>query len=276
MPKPTVKSSHLGPWTPENREQLIDKLVEVAGELPAQRFEIIKLVKGEIVTQSGSARERLRSELESAYFLYRSADDGRRQGTAKQLLNELRRIESAAHRLLMLVGDDAAAVRSPFGLHHGVDDEDWRLRQALRQAGLTTLRRLLPRARLGTAIEGVEALRRWAKAAAEENLRRATKMRAGKIGLGHARHKGDVPLNQYIETVVQECWCGVWGRQISDGPKLWRFVVIAAADVGVGLSDAASRERIRRIFGLRRANQRGLNSDLPRLGTTKGGAPALK
>jgi len=274
MAKPATKRTYLGPWTPENRDQLIDKLVKIAGELPAHQFRIEKREKREVVTYSGSAREKLHSEIEHAQLQYRFAGDGRRRRTPKQLLTELRRIESAAHRLLMLVGRDDGAVRdSTFGLDHSASDEVGRLTEALQQAELMTLRHSLPRemfspsGRLQTAIEGVEALRRWAKAAAEENLRRIARMRTGEIGLRHGRHRGDVRLNGYIKTMVEECWCGVWGRQISDGPRLWRFVVEAASAVGMGLSEDASRERIRRIFNLRRANRSGLDGDLPNLQT---------
>lgn len=274
MAKPAIKRSYPGPWTPENRDQLIDKLVKIAGELPAKQFEIEKVEEREVVTYSGSAREKLHSAIERAHLQFRLADDGRRRRTAKQLLTELRRIESAAHRLLTLVGRDAGAIRdSTFGLRRSAMEEVGRLTEVLRQAELMTLRDSLPRemfstsGRIQTAIEGVEALRRWAKVAAEDNLRRLARMRTEETGLGHGRHRRDVGLNGYIETMVEECWCGVWGRQISDGPRLWRFVVEAASAVGKGLSEDASRERVRRVFGLRRANRSGPDGDLPNLQT---------
>jgi hypothetical protein len=118
-----------------------------------------------------------------------------------------------------------------------------------------------------SAIEGAEALHRWAKEAAEHAVARVTEMQAdfARLGMGQARHKGDVGLNQYIAIVVQECWCGVWEGRVADGPKLWRFVIEAAAAIDERLSEDASRERIRRIFSLRRANRRAPTHDLPNL-----------
>jgi hypothetical protein len=272
MAKPAIKRSYVGPWTPENRDQFIDRLVKIAGELPAHQFEIEKLEKDEVVTYSGSAREKLHDALQRAHRRYRRlGDDGQQLGTTKQLLKELRRIENTAHRLLVLVGHDTSAMRSFLGLERSAAEEVEPLRRALRELkfmGLDLSREISPLRRLRTAIEGVDALHRWAKAAAEENLRRIARMHPQKAGSEHARHKGDAPLNRYIETVVKECWCGVWERQISDGPKLWRFVVEAAAGIGVPLSEDASRERIRRIFSLRRANRSGLDSGLPSLQTS--------
>jgi hypothetical protein len=268
MAKPTRKSPFvepLGPWTPEDLDQIIEKLVSIAGELPAHQFEIEKYENGAVITYSGSARQKLQSALQNAHLLYRYRDDEGRGPSSKQVLAELRRIESAAHHILTLLESQAVRV----GLTSILYQETRPLRDALRQAGVVLPRRSLDifssSGRFGTAVEGVEDLHRWAKAAVEENVRRIARMRSKKIGSGAARHKGNVALNKYIEAVVEECWRGVWGRQISDGPKLWRFVTVASAAVGEGLSEDASRERIRRIFGRRRADRRGLESDLPNL-----------
>jgi hypothetical protein len=270
MTKRTINRS-LGPLSPEVRDQIIDKWIEVAGELPAQKYKFWKPGKGETVPYIGSAREALHSALKYAHSRYLSADTGETLRKTKQLLAELQRIESAAHRLMMLVRSDAGAIRSVFGLRHGADEEVRVIRQAL--AGTPALRSWQPRAlytssgRIEMAIEGVHNLHLWAKAATEQNLHRITRMHSEKIGTGHARHRGDVALNQYIEAVVEECWCAVWGKQISDGPKLWKFVMEAAAGIDVRLSQDASRERIRRVFDLRRANRSGLDGDLPNLQT---------
>jgi cellobiose-specific phosphotransferase system component IIA len=273
MAKPTISRSRDEPWTPEARDQIIDKLIGVAGELPAGKFEIQKWEKGTVVIYSGSAREKLHIALKDAEIVYRS-DVRRRLHSAKQLLAELRRIESAAQRLLKLVGKDASAINSTFGLAMTAHEEGKRLDEALRQTGFMTdfmtFGSWAPfsRGRLEKAIKGIEGIHRWAEAAAEQNLRRVARMQQEKDQLGQARHKGNIGLNQYIEAMVEMCWSGVWGRRISDGPKLWKFVKEAAASVDVGLSEEASRERIRRIFGLRRANRSGLNLYLPNLQTS--------
>jgi hypothetical protein len=271
MTKRTINRS-LGPLSPEVRNQIIDKWIEVAGELPAQKYEICKPGNREIVTYIGSAREALHSALQYAHNRYLFADSGETLRKTKQLLAELQRIESAAHRLMMLVRSDARAVRDRFGLQSGADVVVTVISQAL--AKDPALRSWQPRAlytssgRIEMAIEGVHNLHLWAKAATEENLQRITRMHSEKIGTGHARHRGDVALNQYIEAVVEECWRTVWGKQISDGPKLWKFVMEAAAGIDVRLSQDASRERIRRVFDLRRrANRSGLGGDLPTLRT---------
>jgi hypothetical protein len=115
---------------PFNPDKIIDRWVEIAGDLPSHQFEIEELKKGEVVTYTGSAREKLHSALEHALSLYRSAGEGHH--STKQRVTELRRIETAAHRLLMLVGGaDRALPR--FHLHHRVAEESERLRQALGQ-----------------------------------------------------------------------------------------------------------------------------------------------
>ena len=120
MTKRTINRS-LGPLSPEVRNQIIDKWIEVAGELPAQKYEICKPGNREIVTYIGSAREALHSALQYAHNRYLFADTGETLRKTKQLLAELQRIESAAHRLMMLVRSDARAVRDRFGLQSGAD-----------------------------------------------------------------------------------------------------------------------------------------------------------
>jgi hypothetical protein len=270
--KPTIRRSSIGSWTPQIRDQMIDKFVEIAGQLPSHQFEILAWEKDKVVTYRGSARAKLHSEIIFAHHEYLVGDQSQRLAQAKQLLTQLNRIEAAAHSLLVLVASGSPAIVDTFGLRDIVEEEQNHLRDALgkvlqrvdfERLGLSS-RSFSNTARIEGAVEGVKSLHRWAKAAAEQNKRRIARIHTKREEFGNARHKGDVGLNRYIECVVIGCWCEVWGRQILDGPKLWKFVMVAADAVGVPLSKEASRERIRRIFGLRRANRKGLNLDLPK------------
>src|SRR5262249_33100418 len=210
-----------------------------------------------LVIHSGSAREKLHDVLQHAHWRYHTGNGSQRLGGVKHLVTELRQNENACRRLMTLLASKTKAVQSTFGLRGSAAEEADRLTDSLRQVlarddymKLREPSRALfsGRGRLETAIEGVEALHRWAKVATERNEQRTGKLRPNNGGVGNVRHKGNVGLNQYIAVVVEDGWCGVWGHPLSDGRPLWTFVMTAAAGIGEPMSEDASRERIRRIF----------------------------
>ena len=89
------------------------------------------------------------------------------------------------------------------------------------------------------AVWDVVRLARWANAARsrQETTRPMPK-----------RNEGDKALDQFVGTVVATCWWTIYGREITDGPKLIAFVQAALRGVGEKPSADAVRDRIRRVF----------------------------
>jgi hypothetical protein len=61
-------------------------------------------------------------------------------------------------------------------------------------------------------------------------------------------HEGNRALNDYLHYVIVNTWVAIWGMQIKDNARILEFMCAAAAIVGVELSDAAARKRLRTIF----------------------------
>jgi len=246
------RARYTGPWTAESRDEMIDKMIEIAGPLPERRFSIYFIGENRDVEERlGTAREALHQAIGQAHMEFVTIDEAEWTQRNKQRQHDLRRIETLATSMLELTqkledaqfrlaaADEASLARSSLSEF----DLMW--------GGLGNPM-LNGTGRLRVALAGVTALRRWAKIAAEAHMQRAqARMPTERSG---ARHQGNVRLNRYIQAIVTLCWRDVWGHQVVDGPKLYSFVIVAAKYVNVPLSRDGSRERIRRIFGMRRAN----------------------
>jgi hypothetical protein len=258
--RPAEKSFTTG----ESRDRIIDEWVKIVGELPSGKFQFETLEGDELVTCTGSARDALHEVIHQAHVQLRFADSGS-LAQRKRVVTEIRRMESAAKRLLT----SAKANAESYALFHTINEESARLvgnlePQAFRLLGISEAR-LTSRRRFEAAVDGVEAIHRWAKATAEqrEKVLQAYQSRRKAQYSSRHRHRGDVGLNIFIETIVAKGWVKVWGQKIADGRRLREFVRVATAGVGVSLSSDAIRERIRRAFNLRRVNQRGNLGDPP-------------
>src|SRR5262249_11063059 len=150
------------------RDQVINKMIDVAGELPGDSFEVQKRENGELVAYNVTAREKLQYILEYALVAYHSEKDGHLRPSSAQLLTKLRRIEDSAKRLLMVLESDSRGTSAlslyDFGLLHFAGAEA-RLLQAVDVSPLGHSNSAFTGSgRLRTAIEGVAAIHRWAKA----------------------------------------------------------------------------------------------------------------
>ena len=62
------------------------------------------------------------------------------------------------------------------------------------------------------------------------------------------RNQGDKALDNFVGTVAATCWLTIYGREITDGPKLIAFVQAAVRGVGEKRSEDAVRDRVRRVL----------------------------
>lgn len=255
------RSRYTGLWTPESCDEMIDKMIEIAGPLPEGRFPVYdRGASRDLEERLGSAREALHQALGIAHLEFMTIDRSDWAQRNQQRQADLRRIETVATELLRLTqGLDDYQFRLAAG------DEASLMRESLSDFELMWMGHgssmLSASGRLRIARAGVEALGRWAKIAAECHLQSAQKRTPDESSV--VRHRGNVPLNRYIKAIVTLCWQDVWGHKVVDGPKLYSFVILAAQYVNVPLSRDGSRERIRRIFGMRRVKQAGVEGDLP-------------
>jgi hypothetical protein len=238
----------------------LDKLIEVGGPLPNRPFEISGEERGRLVPLTVSARDKFDNELERAARAYHLAKEEQVKPTATQLAAHAAAIEKAARQLLLALGAGLSGnlERMPDALRYGglqafAEIEAKRLEAAAQNRAEYPADEFWAPTRLRRAVEGVAAIHRWAKAMKAHKLasKRLEGDRLKAAGKAYARYAGDKPLNDYLGSVVASCWLAICGREIADGPQLWRFGRVAAAAVGVKLSNDASRERIRRVFKLR-------------------------
>jgi hypothetical protein len=272
-------SKALAPVHRHVSEERIDKLISIAGPLPDHRFPAFVVNKrGKYKDVRLGARDYFVKEIESAATSYYLQTESRTIPTNTQLAIEFRAIEQAASRLLraLQVGPKRDIDHMPDALRYGglqaeAAGDAYRLdKDAKPLAGATLLRK---------AIEGVDALQRWAQVAKKRQLQQKWQLQARlrnellrkqetakKRGIrkghdqepfplrrmGQHRNEGNKPFNDYLHQVILACWVGVYGRRAADGPSLREFVQAAADAVGVKLKDDAARERLRRVLGRRR------------------------
>ena len=249
---------------PEHRyvsAECIAKLIVAGGPLPDRLFEISGEERGNLVSLTVSARDKIENAVELAATAYHLAREEQVRPTPTQLAERCAKIESSARRLLtdLGVGLNGEIKKMPDALRYGalqafaaIEAEQRKTAATNRGGypidewwGVTNLRR---------AVSGVASLRRWAASAKErkiqtKNLEVARRRAAGS---DRARNEGDKPLNEYLRRVMTDCWWGVYGREFADGRALLNFARVAAEGVGVDLGrHDAARERIRNVLGMR-------------------------
>jgi hypothetical protein len=218
-------------------DSAIEAIIEIADEPPLGPFTIpIVTAKGEWEDEPVNGRAALQHHLEiAAYELARARLD-QSTPTPRQRAKEFKRIELAARRLLNTL---------QVGPRYKVDN----MPTSLLSSGLLAFREKddekLNRGAgdlLQDNVRGVVRLARLAKAARlrQEGTRSRPK-----------RNEGDKALDQFVGSVVATCWWTIYGREITDGPKLIAFVQAAMRGVGEKPSADAVRERFRRVFGRR-------------------------
>lgn len=224
----------------------IDALVRCAGPLPDRTFEVWCIESdGRGVSSLVSARERVRYGFEAAIATYQLQEQQDLQPTSTQLLDTYVTIEAAAKRLLLSLGvglsGDVSAM--PHAIRYGGLSAQATFDLGPNQVTSGTSGDDL----LGQALEGVRSLARWAGNARVREERIKARQPAS-----HGRNAGNVALNDYLRTVVTDCWWQVWGREILDTENMRDFIKDAAGMVGVTLTDEMARQRFRRSVKPRR------------------------
>jgi hypothetical protein len=230
---PIVASLQEANWSLD--PALVAKLVRIAGPLPHRRFErLLWSEKAGWMEVKLSARDYLVFELEAAARRYFRERQEQGKPTAAQLSSAFEAIERAAYILLGQLGvrRDPTLDRMPSAIRFGG-----------LQAEAATDNPAEGQKRLKAAVDGVDALHRWARAA--KNRQQNIYSRKKRI-----RNEGDKALNEYLHEVIVNCWEHLYEREVTTvGTRLTNFAIAAASAVGVRLGDTnAVSKRLQRVF----------------------------
>jgi hypothetical protein len=234
-------------------DRVVAEMVSIGGPLPTRPIAISVLDDvGKTVDAQISGRKAMQHFLNRAARGLHLAREDQVKPTARQLAAEFEGIAIAARRLLvrLKVGSTGDTNNMPQSLRFGgmlpfAAQEAERLVQGRHDPMADEVFEWSGDELLQEAVRGVDRLARWADAA------RARKERTARERPTIKRNEGDTALDDYVGRVVVDCWCVVCGHEIAEGPKLFSFVRCALDGVGVKLSDAAVRDRIRRAMGRR-------------------------
>lgn len=240
-------------------KELVDDLILIAGSLPDRTFTVARFgtEPDTEVAQEVSARTYLRGILETAAMAYHYQADDSKKPTHVQLSKAYEDIRRHANDLLLclqVAGKDGVGLDNmPYALRFGaLRDEAWEEAKRLQQAaeakrlqGQRIGQRYMADTLLREAIRGVDQIRRWG-AGAHNREQRA-------LGTSRKANEGDVALNNFLRTVALHCWKEACDQPLRIGPRLVKFVRVAAKAINRNLSDDddAVMKQLQRAVGLK-------------------------
>lgn len=242
-------------------KDLVGRLFEAMGPVPPERkFEQALLYpkSGDYVHRTISARAMFILSVERAAIAYALETERRTRPSAAQMAKEFEAIESAALRLLraLRAGSDGDLDKVPYALRYeGL--QAWAAAEHDKGQSIEFLpKEPLGATRVRIAIQGVAAIRRWARSARERKELSMHEQKVREENAPSAKHDGNAALNEFLGRVFADCWCAIAGRRVTISPQTIAFCQLAARAVGINLSDVAARERIRVIDGRRGKSKR--------------------
>jgi hypothetical protein len=232
--------------------ELLDRLISVAGSVPDKQFVIEAFgpnPAGEWIDQELPARSYLHHLLEMAATAYHYQSDDSRKPTSSQLVGAFADIERVAKDLLQrlrVAGENGNSIDNmPYSLRYGSlrdaaarDAAD--LRATSRPAQLHTADTLMRQ-----AIKGLDDIQRWARSAKNSEQDEEKPAEGARPAM---KNEGDVALNEFLKTVVFDCWEAACGQELTVGTRLVKFAHLSAGAIERDLGDDdAVTKRLQRL-----------------------------
>jgi hypothetical protein len=215
-------------------------LINAAGPLPDRTFEAWRWGPPDEGSYANvTAREYLIECVQSAVREYGWNKQQAHRPTPTQLHAEYDAIHKAAWALLC-------------ALHHDVEKMPLALRDgelgtaAVASApgsGLVSRDNLLR-----AALSGVKNFHQWSEVARKQVAAAMVLEGRSSPTRRPSRNKGDEALNVFVRRVMESCWVGIWGLEVTDSPRTWAFARAVAKLVGLSMSEDSARARVRSVY----------------------------